>query len=155
MKKKSYQGVVTNALSRVIHDQGWDQQLDMHSVFLVWEELVGETLASCTRPIKIVKGTLWVEVDTSSWMQQIQFEKVTLLEKINDSLKISRIRDLRFLLPEKLHVERKLPETQLRFLSPDGEELKKFQEQTAGIDDEKSREALVRLWYLSHACKRE
>ncbi len=154
-QKKSVPRSLPGLLSRVAQDQGWEKKLDMHSVFMNWENLAGETFATCSRPCKIVKNVLWVEVDNSAWMQQIQFEKVALLEKINSSLRLSRLSGIKFLLPHKGDKKVKKDERVLRFVSPDSRELADFERQAGVIGDERSREALVRLWYLSKACKRE
>jgi hypothetical protein len=154
-RDKSYYKKISGVLSGVVNHQGWDRKLDMHSVFLKWEELVGDTLAECTRPHKIVNNVLWIEVETSSWMQQLQFEKIPLLEKLNDSLYLSTFNDIKFILPEKKEKKVERDEPKIRFVAPDDEELKAFEDQVSLIEDVESREALVRLWYLSKACRKE
>ncbi len=153
--KKTFSRSITGVLSQVSKDQGWEKKLDMHSVFMNWENLVGETIAKCASPCKIVKNVLWVEVDNSSWMQQLQFDKVALLDKLNSSLRFSRFADIKFLLPSKPDEIKKRKGQTLRFISPDSNELADFERQVSSITDEKSREALIRLWYLSKACIRE
>ncbi len=154
-KKDSFHRSVSGLLSHVAKDRGWEIKLDMHSVFLNWENLAGETYASCSRPCKIVKNVLWIEVDNSSWMQQMQYDKIAFLERLNASLKLSRFSDIKFLLPEKVDDGVRKKEPKIRFESPNREELKEFEQQAGIIEDEKSRDALIRLWYLSKACKKE
>jgi hypothetical protein len=141
-------------LPGVLRDRGWEAQVELHSIFPHWAEVVDADTAAHAEPLKIVKGTLWVEVENSAWLQQIQFQKMFLLESINAFLKNARIRDIRFVLPK---IERKPPpeEPQLKFVAPPRDELKHFEEQASFIEDEATREALVRLWYLSKACVRK
>jgi len=141
-------------LPGVLKDQGWEARLEMHSIFPNWEKVVDATTATYAQPLKIVKGTLWVEVENSAWMQQLQYQKVMLLRTINGSLKNSKIDDIRFVLPRE-NRKGQTEEPKVRFVAPPPEELQRFEEQTSFIEDEASREALVRLWYLSKACKRE
>lgn len=141
-------------LPGVLRDRGWETQVELHSIFPHWSEVVDEDTAAHAVPMKIVKGTLWVEVENSAWLQQIQFQKMYLLESINTFLKNTRIRDIRFVLP-KLERKPQSEEPGLKFVSPPGDELKRFEEQAAFIEDEATREALVRLWYLSKACVRK
>lgn len=154
-REKGYYKKVSGVLSGVVIHQGWEKKLDMHSVFLKWEKLVGDNLADCTRPYKIVNNVLWVEVSTSSWMQQLQFEKITLLETLNQSLRLSSFSDIKFVLPEKTEKEAKEDKQKLRFVAPDNQELQEFEQQVSLIKDVESREALVRLWYLSKACRKD
>ena len=141
-------------LPGVLRDRGWEAQVELHSIFPHWSEVVDETTAAHAEPLKIVKGTLWVEVENSAWLQQIQFQKMFLLESINSFLKNVRIRDIRFVLPT-LERKPRHEEPRLKFVAPPRDELKRFEEQAAFIEDEATREALVRLWYLSKACVRK
>lgn len=141
-------------LPGVVRDRGWQTQIELHSIFPHWADVVDETTASHTTPLKIVKGTLWVEVENSAWLQQIQYQKMFLIESINNFLRDAKIRDIRFVLPQiekKEHDEK----SQVRFIAPPPDEVRRFEEQAACIEDEAARDALIRLWYLSKACVRE
>lgn len=151
-KRKKY-SKVAGVLPSVVRHKGWDVKLDMHSFFPIWEKVVGREIASCSRPLKIVKQTLLLEVANSAWIQQLQFDKAQILENINATLKLSRLKDIRFVLPQE-DEEDKRREEKISFISPDPEILQKFESQAALIEDDASREALVRLWYLSKACRR-
>jgi hypothetical protein len=152
-RKKYYQ--LADVLPEVSRHQGWNVKLDMHSFFPKWQDIVGEEVAGCSKPLKIVKDTLWLEVENSTWMQQLQFEKLRILEAINVTLKISRIRDIRFVLPRDHEDGGKERIPVLRYIPPDTEELQEFEKQASIIEDEASRNALVRLWYLAKSCKPE
>lgn len=138
----------------VVRHHGWEMKLDMHSFFPKWNKVVGKQVSECSRPLKIVKNILWLEVENSAWMQQLQFEKAQILEDINKTLKISRIRDIKFILPDES--DKVEPQEQkLTFVSPDPLDLHAFEKQAAIIEDEEARDALVRLWYLSKACRKD
>jgi hypothetical protein len=128
--------------------------LDKHSFFPIWDRVVSGNAAQCSRPLKIVKDVLWLEVDNSSWMQELQFEKQQILEDINATLKLSKIRDIKFLLPVDEGSEKKAESGGITFVPPDPEELKRFEQMAGVIEDEAIREALIRLWYLSKACRK-
>lgn len=141
-------------LPGIVRDRGWVVQLDLHSIFPRWRQVVDEDAAAHGKPLKIVKGVLWVEVENSAWLQQLQFRKVMMLESINRTLTRSQINNIRFVLatsddkPEK-------DEKRVHFVTPPPEEVRRFEEQVAFIADREAREALVRLWYLSKACVRD
>ena len=128
--------------------------MDMHSFFPVWEKVVSENAAACSRPLKIVKDVLWLEVENSTWMQQLLFEKMQILDDINATLKLSRIRDIKFVLPQDGNPPKGEETGEISFVPPDPEAVRRFEEQVSVIEDDASREALMRLWYLSKACRR-
>lgn len=145
---------ITGVLPGVLRAKGWQKKLDMHSFFPIWEKVVSQNAAQCSRPLKIIKDVLWLEVDNSTWMQQLLFEKMQLLDDINATLKLTRIRDIKFVLRQQEIQEQGHDTEQITFVPPHPEAVKKFEEQVSVIEDEAIRESLVRLWYLSKACKK-
>jgi len=131
--------------------RGWEEQLDLHSIFLRWDDLVETDVAEHCQPLKIVKSVLWVEVENSAWLQQLQYQTVPLLDILNNSLRLSRLKGLRFCLAEK-NPEKKKSEAVLRYIQPSSRDIEAFEQQAGTIADKDSRDALVRLWYLSQAC---
>jgi hypothetical protein len=141
-------------LPDVLRDRGWQTQVELHTIFPNWSKVVDETTAAHAQPLKIVKGTLWVEVENSAWLQQFQFQKKFLLKSINGFLRGVEIRDIRFVLPQ-IEPEPEVAEPQIRFVAPPPDKLQLFEEQVAFIEDKETREALIRFWYLSKACIRK
>lgn len=138
----------------VLRDRGWEAKVELHSIFPKWKQVVDETTAEHTEPLKIVKGTLWVEVENSAWLQQFQFQKVLLIKAINSHLKNVEIKDIRFVLPQD--EKREEPEEQkVQFVAPPPDLVKKFEEQASFIEDDETRESLIRFWYLAKACVRK
>ncbi|WP_163337138.1 DciA family protein [Desulfopila sp. IMCC35008] len=153
-KTKESEKIMGNILPGLVRDRGWETQLDLHSIFPVWHRVVQGDAGKYAVPLKIVKGTLWLEVENSAWLQQFQFQKISLLDSVNAFLKKSSIRDIRFVLPSGKEKESTSVE-KVRFKAPARDELKKFEEQVAFIEDKEIRESLVQLWYLSKACVRQ
>jgi hypothetical protein len=75
-----------------------DVSLKTYSIMSAWKEIVGEPVAFHSQPCSIRNQILFIEVSHPTWMQQLQFLKPTLLEKINHFLGESLIRDIRFRL---------------------------------------------------------
>jgi hypothetical protein len=48
-----------------------------------WEKTVGPVISQQTRPEKIRDKTLYLKVSSPIWMQQLQFMKSELIEKVN------------------------------------------------------------------------
>jgi len=153
-KKNNSLQVLKNVLPHISQQRGWEEQLDLHSVFVRWHELLGCEITQHCQPLKIVKKVLWVEVENSAWLQQFQFQTVVLLEILNKSLRISKIKGLRFVLAEKDAGEEDKVEQGLCYVQPSPQDIAAFEQQAGSIPDKDARDALVRFWYLSKACKK-
>ncbi|MFV0438583.1 MAG: DUF721 domain-containing protein [Desulfopila sp.] len=141
-------------LPAILEDRGWQDQIELHAIFLHWSSVVDVSVSDHAEPLKIVRGTLWLTVENSSWLQQLQYQKVALLESINAFLQGPRIDNIRLVLPQpEQRVKRVAPK--VRFQAPAPQMVQQFEEMVAAIDDEPSRQALVRFWYLAKACVRE
>lgn len=75
-----------------------DAPLKAYSIFGAWKEIVGESVAIQTQPRSIRNRILFIDVSHPTWIQQLQFLKPTLLEKVNAFLGEPHIQDIRFKL---------------------------------------------------------
>lgn len=69
-----------------------------YSLWGAWREIVGDSIASNAQPTAIRNRILFIEVSHPTWIQQLQFLKPALLEKINRFLEEPFIHDIRFRL---------------------------------------------------------
>lgn len=76
-------------------ERGWAGDNPSSSVFLRWEEIVGEELSRHTRPIEIEDGILIVEADHPGWVQLISLRKSGLLRSLSDAAPAAEIKDVR------------------------------------------------------------
>jgi len=67
-----------------------------YSVWGAWREIVGDAVAANAQPSVIRNRILFIEVSHPTWVQQLQFLKPTLLEKLNGFLGEPLIDDIRF-----------------------------------------------------------
>lgn len=74
------------------------ERLQEYSVWPVWTEVVGELLASKAEPIRIEHGKLFVRVASSTWMQELQFLKEEIRERLNRRVGAPIVSDLFFVL---------------------------------------------------------
>ena len=89
---------VRSVLEETIRALGIDAPIKNYSLFNAWKEIVGETIALQTQPRSLRTQILFVDVSHSTWIQQLQFLKPQLLEKLNAFLGEQPIRDIRFKL---------------------------------------------------------
>jgi hypothetical protein len=89
---------IRSILEKTLKTLEIDVPLKTYSIFGAWNEIVGESVASHSQPHSIRNRILFINVTHPTWMQQLQFLKPTLLEKVNDFLGESLIQDIRFKL---------------------------------------------------------
>jgi predicted nucleic acid-binding Zn ribbon protein len=67
-------------------------------IWTTWEEAVGKTIAGHARPSWIKKGCLRVIVSDSIWLQELDYVKETIIDKVNEKLgeKVVERIDFRF-----------------------------------------------------------
>jgi hypothetical protein len=73
-------------------------KLDDYGVWPIWNEVVGRTIALNAQPEKIRNGTLFVKVTSPVWMQQLQFMKQMIADKLNDKLKADIVKNIFFIV---------------------------------------------------------
>jgi oligoribonuclease NrnB/cAMP/cGMP phosphodiesterase (DHH superfamily) len=158
-RAKSDKDSVSRLLPGLLRDRGWEKQLDLHSIFPRWREIVGDEVNEYAQPLKIERGVLWLEVANSSWLQQLQYEKLDLLDTLNRNFRLSKLHDIKMVLPKgKDDTSRSAKQesvTVVEFVRPSEEKIAAFRRQVECIADEKCREALMQFWYLAQACKRK
>lgn len=152
---KKEQHAVADILPGLARQNGWELQLDLHSIFGKWDAIADPDTAEHSRPLKISRGILWIEVDNSAWLQQLRYMKYQLLESINSSLRQSRIEDIKYVLPKGRGAKPEADKGAVRFVPPPVTEIDRFKSQISFIGDEQCREALFRFWYLARACRKD
>ncbi len=85
-------------LSELLERLEFRERLREYSVWNVWEEVVGDVLASKTDLIRIEEGKLFVRVANSAWMQELQFLKDDIRSRLNHRLGAPIVRDLYLVL---------------------------------------------------------
>ncbi len=73
-------------------------QLEAYGIWPVWNEVVGMPIARNAQPEKIRNGTLFVKVSSPVWMQQLQFMKDLIAEKINQRLRAQVVKNIFFIV---------------------------------------------------------
>lgn len=83
-------------LQQAIQSSRIDVDLGAYRLWQQWEDMVGPTIAENTRPEAIKGKLLLVNVSSAPWMQQLQFLKPELIEKLNETLGKEVVGDIRF-----------------------------------------------------------
>jgi len=123
-----------------------DVPLKSYSILGAWKEIVGESVALHTQPRSIRNRILFIDVSHPTWMQQLQFLKPQLLEKIKLFLGESHIQDIRFKLGQispQIPTPSKAPHWRKEDL--DKETLKRIEDILQKIDDGGVKESLRKV----------
>jgi hypothetical protein len=87
---------VVDVLGDVLKRVDPEQQMRAYSIWTFWAEEVGEVIARRTQPSRFRNGILFVTVATQSWMQELQFMKEKICERLNTRLGAELVRDIFF-----------------------------------------------------------
>ena len=71
-----------------------EQELGAYRVWDIWTQEVGAAIASRAQPSQVRNGVLVVTVATHAWLQELQFMKDALRERLNERLGAPIIRDI-------------------------------------------------------------
>ena len=120
-------------------------RLDEYGVWPIWNDIVGKTIARNAQPEKIRNGTLFVKVTSPVWMQQLQFMKNMIADKLNQRLKQEVVKNI-FFMVGRIDVEEEELETPSLELHGDPATLPQVSEEfLQSIDDAEIRDAFKKL----------
>ena len=97
--KKKKPEPIADVLQSWIDQSGIATRIGQASVVPEWEKLVGPQIAAVTAPTSVTAdGTLWVQVTTHAWMNELSLMKPQLLKALNGRPGSAKIRDIRWQL---------------------------------------------------------
>jgi hypothetical protein len=73
-------------------------RLDEYGVWPIWNDVVGSTIARNAQPEKIRNGTLFIKVTSPVWMQQLQYMKEMIADRLNQRLKTKIVKNIFFVV---------------------------------------------------------
>src|SRR5512137_1301301 len=89
---------IGDTLRGVLRGAGLDHRLEEWEVVLAWRELVGPEIAARSEALELRRGTLWVGVDSSAWMQHIGFLKPRILNTLRREFPQVAVEEIRCVL---------------------------------------------------------
>ena len=85
------------AIDSMLQKFGIDNAVAQNKALNIWNEIVGVTIARNAEPDRIEHGVLIVKVSSPTWRQELYFQKKEIIQKINNKIGKSVIRDIRFI----------------------------------------------------------
>jgi hypothetical protein len=127
----------------------WKRNLKRYGLWTKWNELVGPTIAQHAQPHSWQRNVLVVSVRHSTWMNELQYFREEIMEKIRESFPDTKITGIRFQLgrPDEIkHEEKPAPKNEEINLPELSKSEKEFASDTVRpLDDEATRETVRRL----------
>ena len=98
-KKKKRPEALGNVVAKWLSTSGLAERVDQAAVIPEWPRLVGPQIAAVTTPKSITaNGTLFVEVTTNAWMNELSLLEPELLRSLNATEGRVPVRRIRWLL---------------------------------------------------------
>lgn|SRR3989338_6655375 len=86
---------VHTVLEHLFSKKGWNSKLKEYRIWTHWPHVVGPQLAHRCFPLKLQNLVLTLGVSNSTWLTQLQFMKLELIEKVKEKLQI-HLKDIAF-----------------------------------------------------------
>jgi len=87
---------IGSVMRKLLAEKGYAAVQASQELADAWPQAAGESLARFTRPGKLSRGVLLVEVANSLVLQEIHFEKSRILKALQTALPAHKFNDLRF-----------------------------------------------------------
>ena len=98
-RKKTKPEAISNLVAKWLGSSGLAERVEQAAVIPEWPSLVGLQIAAVTTPKSITaNGTLFVEVTTNAWMNELSLLEPELLKSLNRGSGRVPIRRIRWLL---------------------------------------------------------
>ena len=85
-----------DALDELVETLGIRKKLREQDVFSLWNEAVGERIAQVAAPTRMVRGTLFVSVQSATWRNELSMRKREIMDRLNGILTEEIVRDIKF-----------------------------------------------------------
>jgi predicted nucleic acid-binding Zn ribbon protein len=85
-RKRGYPTPVAALLTDAFRGKPLEKRLEEAAIWRIWDETVGARIAAKARPSRFNDGVLTVIVNSSPWMQQLNFMKQGIATRLNEKL---------------------------------------------------------------------
>ncbi len=80
---RSFPTGISSIIDTILTRKGLKKKIGLYRALEVWDDTVGAQIAANTEPVAIRRGVLEVKVSNHGWLQQLQFLKPEIVEKLN------------------------------------------------------------------------
>ena len=88
--------LISDILKGVVEELSQAKKKGIAKVFAVWPRVAGRELSRHTRPARLQRGTLLINVDESAWLYQANLKKDVLLKALQKKIEREKIQQIQF-----------------------------------------------------------
>jgi predicted nucleic acid-binding Zn ribbon protein len=89
---------IGGSLKNILKEHNLEDDYNEYYIITNWDKIVTSNIAKITSPIKLVNKVLTIKTKTESWKKELNIKKKHIISIINKSDKISKIKDVKFIL---------------------------------------------------------
>jgi len=91
---------VGDILDGLLQKLGISEEVARQEVLLRWESTVGENIAAVSKAVAVSGGVLFVHVDSSAWMNELNLMRYDIMKRLNAGAGEGRIERIVFTLSD-------------------------------------------------------
>jgi|TARA_Y100000294_G_scaffold156035_1_gene156690 predicted nucleic acid-binding Zn ribbon protein len=84
-------------LERTLNKSGTDEIVNNGRAINLWSKAAGKEISMATEATHLEKGIMFVKTESPAWRNELLFRKKEIIKKLNDHLKKTIVRDIRFI----------------------------------------------------------
>ncbi|MEK6776708.1 MAG: DUF721 domain-containing protein [bacterium] len=134
-------------VKKLLKEFGIDWIIEQHAIWSCWEEIVGPEVASKTRPEFFSGKRLFIAVEHSSWLHQLNFLKDQLILNINRKLGFEAVSEIHLRIGSILCPEPRPKNRTPEKIMPSKAEEKEIEDSLRLITDPEIRNVLYRIMF--------
>jgi predicted nucleic acid-binding Zn ribbon protein len=85
-KSRKVKPTRTDAISGLVNERAWSQEVSVGALFGTWADVVGQELASHVTPVTCINGELILRADSTAWATQVRLLSGDLKSRIEAQL---------------------------------------------------------------------
>lgn len=145
---------LTEILQEGLKGLGIAERLREAGIWSIWPEVVGPTVAARAQPLRIINGTLTVAVSSGPWMQELNFLKAMMRQKLNERLGGEVVRDIILRSGKVTKIAAPVEDVVAPDIQLTPEQLARIEMESGSIADDETRAAFEELMKASLKARR-
>ncbi|MBW7956591.1 MAG: DUF721 domain-containing protein [Deltaproteobacteria bacterium] len=148
---RSSPSVISSVLGSTLGHLNLGAKLMEYRAKKLWHGCVGEAISRRTNPERLIGTVLFCSVDSSPWMTELNYQKASIISRLNEALGPGSITDIAFRSGAvKSRRPAAAPELPPRHLTPEEESF--IRETTCPIKDEKLKTLVEKVMKKGKGC---
>jgi len=95
-RSKKSPTLLADILKKSLKNINIEEKIKVYGLWKDWSSIVGEAIASKSRPDYILSSKLYVSVSSPTWLQELTYQKKGLMDKIKQRSNLPQITDIVF-----------------------------------------------------------